>query len=237
VEKEELSPTVENYLKAILELGEGGESAAVGEVAEHMGVAPASVTLMFRSLAEKELVRYAPYQGARLTAAGRHIALRIIRRHRLVERYLVDVLGLSWDEVHAEAEKWEHVLSARVEERMAQQLGDPGTDPHGAPIPSLKGALHADEMERLDQIQPGEKAYVGEIYDRDPELLRYLDELGIKPGVEVECRAREPFGGSLKLMVQGIEQDVGLGAAKQIKAISIDASAESEANTSPSERE
>lgn len=232
-----MSPAVENYLKAILELERGAEFAAVGEVAAHLDVTPASVTLMFRSLADKDLVHYTPYQGAKLTTEGRRLALRVIRRHRLIETYLVDVLGLSWDEVHAEAEKWEHVLSPRVEERMARHLGDPGTDPHGSPIPSIKGAMQADTRASLDQIRPGERALIGEIYDRDPELLRYLDELGIKPGVEVECQARGPFGGSLKLSVQGVEQEVGLQAAQQIKVLGISPRSDTELQAPTSEGE
>jgi DtxR family Mn-dependent transcriptional regulator len=217
VESTRLSPAVENYLKVVRELQQDQDVAAVGEVAERLGVTPASVTLMFRSLAEKGLVRYVPYQGATLTRAGKGAALRVLRRHRLVERYLVDELGLTWDEVHAEAERWEHVLSPKVEARIASLLGDPGTDPHGAPIPSTQGKMEETEAQRLDQIQPDETAWIGEIYDRDAELLRYLDSLGIKPGVKVFCQSREPYGGSLSLKLNDSSITLGLEAARRIK--------------------
>lgn len=212
-----LSSAVENYLKVIHELQADEEIAAVGKVADRLGVTPASVTLMFRSLAEKGLIRYILYQGASLTPEGRGAALRVVRRHRLVERYLVDVLGLPWDEVHAEAERWEHVLSPKVEARIASQLGDPGTDPHGAPIPSTQGLIDERESQGLDQIQVGDSVWIGEIYDRDPALLRYLEGLGIKPGVEVVCKAREPYGGSLTLQMGEANITIGLGAARRIK--------------------
>ncbi len=217
MEQTGLSPAVENYLKAIREVQEDRDVAAVGEVAERLGVTPASVTLMLRSLAEKGLVRYVPYHGATLTGAGRGVALRVLRRHRLVERYLVDELGLPWDEVHAEAERWEHVLSPKVEARIASLLGDPGIDPHGAPIPSIQGKMEEAESQTLDQIQPDETVWIGEIYDRDAQLLRYLDSLGVKPGVKVSCQSREPYGGSLTLKLGDSIITLGLEAARRIK--------------------
>jgi DtxR family transcriptional regulator, Mn-dependent transcriptional regulator len=201
---------VENYAKAIYQL-QGGESDAVGTgaIAERLGVTPASASAMVRRLADEGLVELTPYRGARLTAAGEQLALEVIRHHRLLELFLSEVLGMSWDRVHDEAEVLEHHISEELEELIATKLGEPARDPHGDPIPSRELDLASDDSVPLAQLDPGEAGTFVRVSDRDSEMLRYLDELGIHPGAQLRVNRREPFGGPLMVEVEGREHPLG----------------------------
>jgi len=207
---------VEDYLKAVYELQREQGTVATTALAARLGVTPASATGMIKKLAAMKLVTYEPYQGVRLTRAGRKIALEVIRHHRLIEVYLAEALGLPWDRVHEEAEKWEHVLSEELEDRIDELLGHPTADPHGAPIPSRDGKLPRGRRVPLSELKPGQSAVVAEVSDHDPELLRYLGELGLYPKTPVKVLAVEPFGGPLHLTVGGRKRTLGLEAARYV---------------------
>lgn len=207
---------VEDYLKAVYELQRERETVATTALAARLGVTPASATGMIKKLAQMKLVTYEPYQGVRLTRTGRKIALEVIRHHRLIELYLAEALDLPWDRVHEEAEKWEHVLSEDLEERIDELLGHPTADPHGAPIPSRDGKLPQGRRLPLSELKPGQSAIVAEVSDHDPKLLRYLGELGLYPKTPVKLLAVEPFGGPLRLTVGGQRRTLGLEAARYV---------------------
>ena len=176
---------VEDYLKTIYEIQRERGKVATTVLAERMSVAPASVTGMIKKLADMRLVEYERYQGVTLTESGRKIALEVIRHHRLVELYLAEALDVPWDQVHDEAEKWEHVLSEDLEDRMDRVLGFPTIDPHGAPIPARDGSIAAVAQERLVDMVPGQRALIVEVSDHDASLLRHLGELGLYPDTEL----------------------------------------------------
>ena len=211
-----ISQAMEDYLKAIYKLLELDGVVTTSALAEYMGVAPASVTNMCKKLAELKLLEYERYQGVKFTVAGEKLALEIVRHHRLLELYLAEALGVPWDQVHQEAEKLEHVLSEDLEERMAAALGDPQFDPHGAPIPSRTGAVEQPDSGRLVDMQAGNKLVIVEVDDQDPELLRYLGEMGIYPGTRIELINCAPFNGPLTLCVGEQEYNLGYQAAKSI---------------------
>src|SRR6476469_233454 len=182
------SATVEDYLKAIYQLSNahGGDTpVTTSEIAERLGLTAATVTSMIQRLSQPEtdLLQYTPYQGVRLTGEGEKLALRVIRRHRLLELFLATQLGLSWDQVHAEAEQLEHHISPLVEERIAAVLGDPQVDPHGHPIPSPTGEMIARTGTSLAMLALGQEAVIMSVNDEDPEFLRYLAARGMYPGV------------------------------------------------------
>lgn len=203
-----LSSSVEDYLKTIYELEESGspERVSTSALAETLGVSSASVTGMLKKLSEVEpqLVDYQRYQGVRLTDAGEKIALEVLRHHRLIEAYLIEALGYTWDEVHDEADQLEHVISESLEARIAEYLGHPQVDPHGDPIPSLEGQVQASDEVRLTELDAGERGTITRVND-DPELLRYLAELKMKLSAEVEVTERGPFDGPLHVRVAGQE--------------------------------
>ncbi|MFQ5611766.1 MAG: metal-dependent transcriptional regulator [Anaerolineae bacterium] len=217
------SQAVEDYLKAIYNLLEEGEEEAVATtaLAERLGFAPASITNMIKKLADLRLVEYKPYQGVALTEAGQKIALEVIRHHRLMELYLAEALGVPWDQVHDEAEKWEHVLSEDLEERIDAALGYPATDPHGAPIPTREGTIAPVSDVRLTDLKPGQSALVSQVNDDDPALLRYLGELGIYPEVEVILIAVAPFDGPLTVRVGEDEHTMGRKPADEVFVVNI----------------
>jgi len=179
---------VDDYLKAILELGGPAEERVTGNaLAGHLGIRAASVTGMLQKLAAQKppFVKYEKHHGVRLTAAGKMRALEILRHHRLLERFLHDFLDYSWDEVHDEAERLEHFISERLEDRIAAKLGDPETDPHGHPIPERSGALPAREEVLLSKWACRVPAVISSVSDRDPAALREMTRLGLKPGIAV----------------------------------------------------
>ncbi|HVS85850.1 MAG TPA: metal-dependent transcriptional regulator [Gaiellaceae bacterium] len=191
----ELSAAVQDYAKAIYTLEAEGGPASTTALAERLDVRPASVSGMLRKLAALELVEHEPYRGVRLTERGRVVALEVIRHHRLLELFLVESLGMGWDEVHAEAERLEHVLSEQLEELIAAKLGNPTLDPHGDPIPDRELQIAADTSRSLYALEPGEQATFVRVSDHDPEMLRFLTERGIAPGAQLELIERQPFDG------------------------------------------
>jgi len=192
---------VEDYLKAIYDLERGGEAAATSDIAHRLDIAPASVTGMIRRLADQQLLRYEPYRGVRLTETGQRVALRTIRRHRVIETFLVRVLGYRWDEVHEEAEQLEHAASDGLIDHMATALGEPTVDPHGAPIPTRDGRLEEPHYPSIADLEPGVRARVVRVHDDEPARLRYLAELGLIPGARVTVVARAPFDGPITVRV------------------------------------
>ncbi|HEY7235252.1 MAG TPA: metal-dependent transcriptional regulator [Gemmatimonadaceae bacterium] len=225
-----LTAPVEDYLKAIFEIeiadaGTGPDHAGVAgtnEIAQALGIAPASVTGMLRRLADQELISYERYRGVRLTDAGRRAALRTIRRHRVIEAYLTKALGYPWDRVHDEAERLEHAASDDLIDRMAAAIGEPTTDPHGAPIPTREGTLDAPPLVALVDVAVGDVVRVRQVGDRDPERLRYLAELGVTPGADVRVVGRAPFGGPITLRI--VRQ--GTGGSESARARSMRADRE-----------
>lgn len=206
-----LTAPVEDYLKAIFEIeladaaGSGRRehppAAGTNDIAQALGIAPASVTGMLRRLSDQGLISYERYRGVRLSEAGRRAALRTIRRHRVIEAYLTKALGYPWDRVHEEAERLEHAASDELIDRMAAAIGEPTTDPHGAPIPTRDGTMEAKPLLALVDVDVGHVVRIRMVGDRDPERLRYLAELGITPGADVRVVARAPFGGPITLRI------------------------------------
>jgi DtxR family Mn-dependent transcriptional regulator len=207
---------VEDYLKVIFELESTAGVAGTNEIAAELGFAPASVSGMVRRLAEQGLITHERYRGVRLTKAGRKAALRTIRRHRVIEAYLTRALGYPWDRVHDEADRLEHAASDELIDRMAAAIGEPTTDPHGAPIPTREGTLDDPPVRPLAEIGVGERVLIQRVGDRDPGQLRYLAELGITPGRQVEVVSRAPFDGPIELRVGRVTRAIGPALAKQI---------------------
>jgi DtxR family Mn-dependent transcriptional regulator len=200
---EKLSRSVEDYLKAIFALTERGDPASTSAVAESLDVQPASVTGMVKRLAESGLTEHVPYRGVRLTDRGHREALRIIRRHRILETYLVERLGYAWDDVHAEAERLEHAASDLLIEHMATALEDPRHDPHGAPIPTSAGEIEATDFATLADVALGQEVRIRAVADEDPERLRTMEARGLLPGVRLSVEEREPRGGPVTIEVGG----------------------------------
>lgn len=200
------SPAAQDYLKGVYHLTESvgsDQPVATTALASHLGVSAASATNMLKRLDQVGLVAHSPYKGVRLTRAGRRVALEVLRHHRLLETYLVEALGVPWDEVHDEAEVLEHVLSESLEERISARLGHPSTDPHGHPIPSKDLHVPTDASRRLWDVEVGEQVRVDRVSDANPEALRYLGDLGVVPGSSLEVRERGPLGGPLFVIVAG----------------------------------
>jgi DtxR family Mn-dependent transcriptional regulator len=204
-----VSAPVEDYLKAIYELERAGGVAGTNEIALRLAIAPASVSGMIRRLARQRLLSHERYRGVTLTEAGRRVALRTIRRHRVIEAYLTRALGFSWDLVHDEAEQLEHAASDELVDRMAAAIGEPATDPHGAPIPTREGRIAERALRPLADLAPRERGRVVEVSDEDAGRLRYLAELGLRPGTRVQLLERAPFGGVLRLKVGAHERTIG----------------------------
>jgi DtxR family Mn-dependent transcriptional regulator len=181
------SASVGDYLKAIWEVG-GSGAASTKDVADRLSVAPASVTNMFARLQEMGLAKYERYQGASLTEVGREEALRLLRRHRLIETFLLEHLGYSWQEVHEEAERLEHAVSDGFTERLAEFLGHPDRDPHGDPIPAADGTLAAEESSPLDEAAVGDRVRISRVKHDDSTVLAFLGERGLVPGRVVEVK-------------------------------------------------
>jgi DtxR family Mn-dependent transcriptional regulator len=209
---------IEDYAKAIYALEErGARPVSTSAIAERLDVAPSTVTAMAKRLADLELVSYTPYHGMRLTARGRRVALEVMRHHRLLEAFLADSLNMPWDRVHDEAEVLEHYISEDLERRIAEKLGDPHVDPHGDPIPSADLDLEADETVGLAELEEGSIATFTRVSDSDPEMLRYLAERGITPGVELRVTGRQPFGGPVFVVAAGAEHALGGELARAIR--------------------
>ncbi len=211
-----LSQAVEDYLKTIYKLETEEKNATTTRIAELMDVSSASATNMIKRLAKMGLVEYQSYKGANLTASGRKIALEIIRHHRLLELYLLEVMGYSWDEVHDEAEKLEHHISEQFEDKIAELLDNPTHDPHGDPIPTKDGIMPEMEDEALVNAVEGNQYLVSRVTNQDPELLRYLEKIGVLPGVKLKIKEVGPFKGPITIDVEENEQVVGHEVAEHI---------------------
>ena len=198
-----LSHAEEDYIKAIYELAEDSGKVSTSALAGRLGVKAGSVTGMLQTLAKEKplLVNYKRHHGVSLTPAGAHIALEVIRHHRLIELYLAEALGYEWDKVDAEAEKLEHVISEEFEDRISAVLGDPAFDPHGDPIPAKDGSIAPQSRLTLSGVEVGQTARVARVRDDDPALLRYLAELGIVPEAIITVAERAPFDGPIHVMV------------------------------------
>jgi DtxR family transcriptional regulator, Mn-dependent transcriptional regulator len=215
-----LSRSVEDYLKAIYALTEQGEPASTSGLAQALEVQPASVTGMVKRLAESGWVEHLPYRGVTLTEEGNLAALRIIRRHRVLETYLNRRLGFSWDDVHAEAERLEHAASDALIERMADALEHPSHDPHGAPIPTSCGEVEPTPQRTLLGVEGGSRVRIRAVRGDDPERLRSLEARGLVPGVELDVEGRLGNSGPLAVRVlngEGEVQSVGAHLAALIR--------------------
>jgi DtxR family Mn-dependent transcriptional regulator len=214
--REELSRTVEDYLKAIYKLGQADAAVSTSALADELDRSAASVTNMMKSLAEQGLVEHTPYRGVRLTARGELTALRVIRRHRVLELYLIEKLGYTWDGVHEEAERLEHAASDRLIDRMAHALGEPTLDPHGSPIPTREGEIAERDLISLGELRAGEAAVIQEVPDHDEELLRRVAALGLYPQTRIVVRGRRTGDGSLTVEVAEVAKVLHRGLASVI---------------------
>jgi DtxR family Mn-dependent transcriptional regulator len=216
------SRSIEDYIKAIYELKGAERKVSSSELAAKLRVTPASVTGMMKKIAREkpDVIRYTPHRGVRLTVPGASIALGIIRRHRLIELFLTNVLGYSWDEVHEEAERLEHVISAKFEERLATLLGQPDVDPHGDPIPTPEGTVMAVSYRALSALEHGQSGAVRRVATKDDDLLHYLSDLGIALGAQVTVTEKAPFGGPVHLSIEDgdrtLECVIGRNIADQV---------------------
>jgi DtxR family transcriptional regulator, Mn-dependent transcriptional regulator len=210
---ESLTPAVEDYLKAIYKLTVGKQRATTNQIAEEMDVAPASATGMIQKMAKMSppLVDYQKHQGALLTPSGENAALEVIRHHRLLELYLHERLGFTWDQVHSEADRLEHVISEEFEERIAQALGNPSRDPHGDPIPTRDFQIPEQIETRLSYLRPGQAAIVRRVVNTNPEFLRYLGDIGLVPDARLAVIDYSPFDENLVLSLSGRESSIVLG--------------------------
>jgi DtxR family Mn-dependent transcriptional regulator len=199
------SLTIENYVKSIYQLtaGQGGQAAATGKLAEALGVSPGTVTSMLKTLSESGLAEYVPYEGARLTDSGRVLALRVLRRHRLIELFLVHTLQLSWDEVHEEAENMEHAVSDLLVDRIDAYLNYPATDPHGDPIPKADGTVAGNTGRHLSELEVGQRFRVVRVLDQSPDFLRYLTETGLKLEAAGVVNANRAESGTITVEIGG----------------------------------
>jgi DtxR family Mn-dependent transcriptional regulator len=213
------SEVIEDYAKAIYALQQRaqGQPVATNDLAERLQVTPASVSAMVKKLAERGLVEHVPYRGVLLTAAGEKVALEVLRHHRLLELYLAEHLGVPWDRVHEEAEALEHVISEDLEARIAAKLGQPTHDPHGDPIPSADLEIDEGDARALETLEAGASGRFVRISDTDPEMLRYLDERGVRLGDPLEVVDRQPFGGPLTVRFGETLHTLGGGLAAAMR--------------------
>lgn len=208
-----MTNVIEDYLKTIYDLTKSNDRATTNQIADRMGVTPASVTNMIQKLSSTEppLLEYRKHRGVKLTLEGEKVALEVIRHHRLLEVFLHQTLGYSWDEVHEEADRLEHVISEDMEERIAASLGHPRHDPHGDPIPTKDLHLPKTSMVTLSELRPTQVARVTRVSDSDPELLRYLSQKGIEPDAQVNVIDYSPFDSNLSVQIEGKNTPVVLG--------------------------
>jgi len=198
------SLTVENYVKAIYQLApQSGAAVATGQIATALGVLPGTVTSMLKTLDESSLATYTPYEGVRLTPSGRGLALRVLRRHRLIEQFLSQTLNLTWDEVHEEAENMEHAVSDSLIDRIDAYLGYPATDPHGDPIPQPDGSIASPADRPLSQCQAGETFRVARVVDQSPEFLRYLSQIGLGIAAQGSLVSNDPTRDAMTIDIAG----------------------------------
>jgi DtxR family transcriptional regulator, Mn-dependent transcriptional regulator len=210
-----ISRSDSELLKAIYRRSKDGARVHTGALADALGVAPGTVTALVKRLAERGLLDHNPYRGVELTRPGREVAVAAIRRHRIVERFLSDMLGYAWNEADLLASSFEHELPQEVEDRLYLALDRPASCPHGFPIPA-RAAVDIPEMPTLYALEPGDVAHVAVPGSTDPQVIEFLDQMGLRPGVEVEVREKHPFDGPLVLRVEGQERTMGEKIANQI---------------------
>jgi DtxR family Mn-dependent transcriptional regulator len=215
------SQTVENYLKSIYlaqaDLPSVEDLVPMGHLAASLGVVPGTATTMMKALAESGLVHYEPYMGVRLTEAGEKLASLVLRRHRLIELFLVKVLGMSWAEVHDEAEQLEHAVSERLIERIDEMLGRPAVDPHGDPIPTAEGQIATIDHPDLLSAPIGTSLSVSRVIDQDAGFLRYLEQQGLTPGSQIVIDARDPASDAVEIRTEaGGRATIGRRAASKV---------------------
>lgn len=211
-----ITAAMEDYLKVMYGLDERGTRITTQAIAERLEVAAPSVTGMLKRLAEINLIEHERYRSIQLTEAGRKVALEVVRHHRLLELYLAEALGYSWDEVHDEADRLEHLISEEFERRIDAALGHPTTDPHGDPIPSIAGDVSQIPDDLLSSLEPGKSATVVRVSDTNAEKLRYLGSLGLYPDAGVTMIERMPFNGPLRVRVGDDEHVVGMELAASV---------------------
>ncbi len=211
-----LSQSVEDYLKIIYKLQKDAGKVTTSAVAENANVSAASVTSMLGKLTDMKLVVHTPYREVKLTPSGEKIAVEVIRHHRLLELYLSEALGYTWDQVDAEAEELEHVISEEFEDKIDEALGHPTTDPHGDPIPTKEGLLEEVDHGSLSDSDAGQTVTISRINDQDPDILRYLASLGIFPGVIVAVTEKLPFNGPILIQIGSDRHTLGRELADKI---------------------
>ncbi|MFQ5571169.1 MAG: metal-dependent transcriptional regulator [Rhodothermales bacterium] len=219
-----LSQAVEDYLKTIYKL-QGTGVVATTDIARALEVSSASVTNMIKRLAQMKMVEYESYKGVRLTEAGEKIALEIVRHHRLLETYLKEVMGYSWDKMHEEAERLEHHISEEFEDKIDELLGFPTHDPHGHPIPTREGHIPQTITAPLAHTEPGRTVVIHHVSDDDPELLLYLESISLLPQTPVEILDKAPFNGPLTLQIGEQQQIVGHEIARNVFVVSVERNA------------
>ena len=217
--RQSITRSVEDYLKAIFLLQAKGQPASTSAIAELLELSAPSVSGMIKRLSDQGLIEHAPYKGVVLAAPGRRVALRMLRRHRIIEAYLVGFLGYSWDTVHDEAERLEHAVSEVLIERMASALGNPRFDPHGDPIPDQNGAMDELVYTPLAEIPTGETAEIRRVATSQAERLRYLEHTGLTPGTRVTVTEHQPFRGPITVSTEGHEQVIGHELAEQVLCV------------------
>ena len=216
-----VSDAVQDYAKAIWSLSQrGGGPVSTSAIAERLDVSPASASAMVKRLEALGLATREPYHGVKLTRAGSRVALAVLRHHRLLELYLAEALGMSWDRVHEEAEVLEHAISPELSELIAAKLGDPTHDPHGDPIPTREGTIEERPTESLADLEPGARGLFVRVSDSDPEMLRYLAERGIAPGDRFEVLERQPFEGPLTIRFGDATHVLGGALTRAMRTVS-----------------
>ncbi len=211
-----LGEHVENYLKNIYKLQGKTGRVATSVLAERLNVSDASVSDMIKKLSEQGMVRYEPYRGVKLTEKGRRLALKIVRRHRLWEVFLVQMLNYPWDKIDAEAERLEHIISEDLERKLDEALGFPKVDPHGDPIPTVDGEIKESHYISLSDLSPGESGIISRVSDSNPEILQYVSELGLALDKKVEVKKKMEFDGSLLIKIDSKEHFISRKLAGSI---------------------
>jgi DtxR family Mn-dependent transcriptional regulator len=222
VRHHEISDAVQDYAKAIWSLAQRDhEAVSTSAIAERLDVSAASASAMVKRLESMGLVEREPYHGVKLTPAGERVALEVVRHHRLLELYLAEALGMSWDRVHEEAEVLEHAISPALSELIATKLGNPTHDPHGDPIPTADGEIDEAPTRRLSELDPGARGVFVRVSDSDPDMLRYLADRGIAPGERFEVLQREPFDGPLTVDFAGEQHVLGGALTKAMRTVAL----------------
>ncbi|MFA4967104.1 MAG: metal-dependent transcriptional regulator [Candidatus Margulisiibacteriota bacterium] len=211
-----ISKTKEDYLEVVFHLQSEGRTATTKEIAEHLKISLASVSENIKKLADEKLLIYSPYKGVRLSSRGREIAVDVVRRHRLSERFLVDKLGLKWEEAHEEAHKLEHSISKVVENKMYEMLGKPKTCPHGNPVPNIDGSIKEERSYPLSTMKKDDKVKIVKITDEEPKLLCYFATLGLMPRTSLKIEEKAPFDGPIMIKVGSTTYALGKKIADSI---------------------